>query len=401
MEKQNNSGVFSARLESLINSALQDGVLTEQEKAILKKRADKEGEDWDEVEMIIEARLAEMNSIAPSESSSRKTVENDSDKTQDSDNSPFPKSDISALENPVFDARKEGMKDERYVKIPEGYTEIADSSFSCGKVEEIIIPDSVTHIGEEAFEYCEKLKKVVFPASLESIGDDAFNGCSKLIDLDFSRCTALKKIGTKAFCLCDKLKKIDLSKCTELHEIEDEAFSGCEKLEEITLPDSVTRIGDYAFGSCNLKKFDMPASLEEVGEYVFDKNRMDTIDFSKVKNLRVIPQNFGIFEVLMLPNGVESVEDNAFKGYNRNQKKLFLPPSLRSFGKRAGDWENIYLYAPLFDNIDNILVDYDELTLYVLPQYLEEYEGYQEALEEDSYVYILPMPDEYLYYYDN
>ena len=51
------SGLFSPRLEALINSALQDGVLTDQEKAILKKRAEKEGEDWDEVEMIINSRL--------------------------------------------------------------------------------------------------------------------------------------------------------------------------------------------------------------------------------------------------------------------------------------------------------------------------------------------------------
>ena len=54
------SGLFSPRMEALINSALRDGVLTDQEKAVLKKRAEKEGEDWDEVEMIIDSRLAEI-----------------------------------------------------------------------------------------------------------------------------------------------------------------------------------------------------------------------------------------------------------------------------------------------------------------------------------------------------
>ena len=53
-------GLFSERLEALISSALQDGVLTDQEIAVLKKRAEKEGEDWDEVEMIINSRLAEI-----------------------------------------------------------------------------------------------------------------------------------------------------------------------------------------------------------------------------------------------------------------------------------------------------------------------------------------------------
>ena len=54
------SGLFSPRMEVLINSALRDGVLTDQEKAVLKRRAEKEGEDWDEIEMIINSQLAEI-----------------------------------------------------------------------------------------------------------------------------------------------------------------------------------------------------------------------------------------------------------------------------------------------------------------------------------------------------
>ena len=52
-------GLFSVRLEALIASALQDGVLTEQEQAIIIRRAEKEGEDIEEMGMIINARLVE------------------------------------------------------------------------------------------------------------------------------------------------------------------------------------------------------------------------------------------------------------------------------------------------------------------------------------------------------
>lgn len=52
--------LFSQRLEALISAALQDGELTDKERELLKRRVEKEGEDWDEVEMIIDARLAEM-----------------------------------------------------------------------------------------------------------------------------------------------------------------------------------------------------------------------------------------------------------------------------------------------------------------------------------------------------
>lgn len=58
--KSKGAGVFSPRLEALIDAALQDGVLTDKERFMIKSRAEKEGEDWDEVEMIIEARLAKM-----------------------------------------------------------------------------------------------------------------------------------------------------------------------------------------------------------------------------------------------------------------------------------------------------------------------------------------------------
>ena len=59
---ETNSGMFSSRLETLINSALKDGVLTDKEREIIKKRAEAEGEDWDEVEMMLDAKLEEMQS---------------------------------------------------------------------------------------------------------------------------------------------------------------------------------------------------------------------------------------------------------------------------------------------------------------------------------------------------
>ena len=57
-------GIFSERLEAMIEATLRDGVLTDKERELLKKRVEKEGEDWDEVEMIIEARLAEKQPAA-------------------------------------------------------------------------------------------------------------------------------------------------------------------------------------------------------------------------------------------------------------------------------------------------------------------------------------------------
>lgn len=57
-----NSGGLSERIENLIEAALEDGVLTDKEREIILHRAEKEGEDVEEIEMILEARLAKRNS---------------------------------------------------------------------------------------------------------------------------------------------------------------------------------------------------------------------------------------------------------------------------------------------------------------------------------------------------
>lgn len=52
--------MYSEKIESLISAALADGVLTEKEKQVLFKRAQEEGIDLDEFEMVLDARLVEL-----------------------------------------------------------------------------------------------------------------------------------------------------------------------------------------------------------------------------------------------------------------------------------------------------------------------------------------------------
>ena len=52
--------MYSEQLEALIESAIADGVLTDQERAVLHKRAQAEGVDPDELDIIIDGRLAKM-----------------------------------------------------------------------------------------------------------------------------------------------------------------------------------------------------------------------------------------------------------------------------------------------------------------------------------------------------
>ena len=52
--------MYNEKIEMLINAALADGVLTEKEKQILFKRAQEQGIDLDEFEMVLDARLVEL-----------------------------------------------------------------------------------------------------------------------------------------------------------------------------------------------------------------------------------------------------------------------------------------------------------------------------------------------------
>ena len=68
--------------------------------------------------------------------------------------------------------------------IPDSVTRIGNGAFiGCHSLTNIVIPDSVTSIGAWAFQYCTSLRSVVLPSSVTSIGNEAFEGCNFPYDL--------------------------------------------------------------------------------------------------------------------------------------------------------------------------------------------------------------------------
>ena len=441
----NVSGIFSDRLEALIAAALQDGVLTDKEREFLKRRAEKEGEDWDEVEMIIEARLAEMQT--EKEIVSAATPQMDAIELKDANelnneglryyNSQnyeeavkrcFKAADIHEKTN-IFEGKH--YKKEKNIVIPEGVTVIAaNTCTNFYELENLTLPSTLVTIERNAFNYCPKLKTVDFTRCkhLKEIGEYAFARCEKLEEIDLSKCTQFKSLSSKSMSFCDNLKKIilpvsleeignetfnyckkleevDFSLSTQLKRIGDEAFAVCRKLQNIVLPDSVTFIGQEAFADCKaLRLVVLPASLEKLEDKVFKYCELDNLDMSKVTHLSTIPKGFGCTKTMMIPQGVTTIAESGFNNHSYvsrcRHEKLFLPSTLESYGKDNGIWNAIYLYAPQFEDLETLLERNN--ILYVLPQYLNVYKELWEALgKPNKNAEILPMPDEYLYYYDN
>ena len=114
------------------------------------------------------------------------------------------------------------------------------------KITDLIIPNSVTSIGDDAFYGCSGLASVTIPNSVTSIGESAFDGCSGLTSVTIPN--SVTSIGTGAFNVCSGLTSVTIgNSVTSMGAF---AFARCSGLTSVTIPNSVTSIADDAFYGC-------------------------------------------------------------------------------------------------------------------------------------------------------
>lgn len=136
----------------------------------------------------------------------------------------------------------------------------------CKQFRSIIIPDSVTEIGENAFQDCTNLILVRLSKSITKIGNDTFNGCKSLGSIVVP--DSVSEIGTNAFQSCSRLTSVRLSK--SLTQIKESTFEGCTSIKNIIIPDSVTHIGPYVFYKCSqLTSVTLGKSVRQIEKNAF------------------------------------------------------------------------------------------------------------------------------------
>ena len=114
------------------------------------------------------------------------------------------------------------------VRLGEEIPLVERSSF----LERIHLPDSVTHIGANAFAECGELVSIKLPRRLLFIGESAFVDCWQLEKITCP--PGLRVIGPRAFQGCINLYQLRLNDKLEL--IGKDAFDDCESLELILIP---------------------------------------------------------------------------------------------------------------------------------------------------------------------
>ena len=211
------------------------------------------------------------------------------------------------------------------VEIPESVTAIGDHAFQeCRSLTNIVLPDSVTAIGGWAFMYCRSLTSIIIPDSVTAIGTRAFDGCSSLTSIVLP--DSITAIGASAFNGCRSLTSIVIP--DSVTAIGYDAFYGCSSLTSIVIPDSVTAIGAGAFGSCSsLTSIVLPDSVTAIGNGAFGSCSSLTS--------------------IVLPDSVTAIGDRAFYGCS-SLTSVTIPERVTTIGDEAFDGcKKLSRFSPL------------------------------------------------------
>ena len=264
--------------------------------------------------------------------------------------------------NNIAYAYKGEMPKNTTVTFDYGTVSIAGGAFwGEENLSKIILPNSLTYIGEDAFYCCENLNDFVIPNSLKSIDDYAFFECTNLTNIIIP--DSVEYIGAYAFYGCWDLTNIVLGK--GLNRINSSTFSYCTGLTSITIPDNINYIASEAFEDCyqldnisisdniflidadafrNTKWYEnQPDGVVYIGNFVYSyKGEM--------------PEN----ESINIKDGTVGIASGAFENQT-NLSRVNIPCSVIGFGFDVFcDCNNLTIYgyknsnAELYANTENI-----------------------------------------------
>ena len=230
----------------------------------------------------------------------------------------------------------------RYLNIAEvNITALPTQAFyKSTNVENLILPNTLTTIGEEMF-YHSALKTIVIPESVETIERAAFCGCENLSSFEIP--ARVKTIEEEVFCYCRSLTSIEIP--ANVKTIGDGAFS-MSALTSIKIPTNVETIGNEAFSDCeSLTSIEILANVKTIGNNVFSLCKsLKTVDMSACTQVETIGQYafYKDSELRLFKIGTGTPPTcwtDAFKGINP-YSVLKVPSGCADAYKAASGWKN-------------------------------------------------------------
>lgn len=185
--------------------------------------------------------------------------------------------DYSSVDGVLYNKNKTKLiccpAGKRSVDIEDTVLQIEQKAFYfCDKINEIILPESISRIGDEAFRGT-SISQLIIPKKTSFIGEYVFYACSKLsnIDVESENVFYASENGVlfnkqKTKLICCPSQKSDINIPDTVIEIGMASFGCCDQLTMLIIPNSVTTIGEEAFAWAeNLSYLYVPESVVEIG----------------------------------------------------------------------------------------------------------------------------------------
>ncbi len=257
-------------------------------------------------------------------------------------------------------------------------TSVAEKAFyQMPSIKSIVIPETVTSIGDRAFAYCSNVSNLYYdvPYSAEKDAKDIFTEIgvdSETVNVTFgphvgnvpdnifkfnhssfsskhSKITAvvfegeITSIGNSAFYYCDALKYITLP--NSLDSIGDAAFYHCDALQSLDIPDSVVFIGTSAFEYCSgMKTLTVPENVESIGSRAFSNmtnlstvylNSISLENYSESPSLFYTPKYSSSSPIDIIVGSKVRLIPSLFAAGSDRIKSLVVPESVETIGESA------------------------------------------------------------------
>ena len=212
------------------------------------------------------------------------------------------------------------------IEIPDTVTDIGVRAFSGTGIIDITIPESVLRIGDHAFGNCENLERLYIPQNVEKIEGNIvpFSGRLAEIEVDSHNASYASVDGV----LYDK-------DVTELL-----AVPGGKDMARFQIPESIVRIGSFAFSFCNQNSFTdlvIPYQVKTLGFAAFIGCRhLERVIMGR--NVTTIGNHAfsgcGSLSEVILNGKLKIIEENAFYGCY-HLTKIGIPDSVIEIGESA------------------------------------------------------------------